>query len=48
MSEPGRQTRSLLDRWWVRLLVAAWIIAVIVVYFQRQVQRILELAGALR
>lgn len=47
MNDPTRDTRALLDRWWVRFLAAAWIIVVIAVYFQRQIQRILEMAAAL-
>jgi len=37
--------RRPLDRWWVRALVAAWIIAVVTIYFRLQLLRLLEIAG---
>ena len=39
-------TPSPLDRWWLRLLVAAWIIAIVTIYFWLQIRRLLEMAGA--
>jgi hypothetical protein len=35
------------DRWWATLLVAAWLVLVIVVYFRLQLERVLKLVGAL-
>jgi hypothetical protein len=45
MSEKERGCQGALDRWWVRLLVAGWVVAIITVYFWRQIQRVLEIAG---
>ncbi len=42
--KPGR---SLLDSWWAKLAVAAWIILVIAVYFRLELERVLKMAGAL-
>ena len=43
----ARGTRpTLLDRWWVRLIVAGWIVAIITVYFWHRLREALELAGA--
>jgi hypothetical protein len=38
------KTRDLLSRWWVQLLVAAWILAVVTIYFRLQLLRLLEIA----
>jgi hypothetical protein len=45
VSEPQENRPTLLDRWWVRLLVAAWVLAIVTIYFWRQIGRVLELAG---
>jgi len=43
MSTPQGPPGSWLDRWWVQLLVAAWILAVVTIYFRTQLQRLLEI-----
>jgi len=35
---------SLLDRWWVQLLVTGWMLFVVVMYFRLQLTRLLEVA----
>jgi len=40
ISESG----SPLDRWWVLLLVSAWMLFVVVTYFRLQLTRLLEIA----
>ena len=47
MTDPQERDAGLLQHAWVRLLVAAWIIAIIAVYFQLQVGRVLTMAGRL-
>ncbi|MGD0110574.1 MAG: hypothetical protein ABSD48_01790 [Armatimonadota bacterium] len=34
-----------LDRWWVQVLVSAWMLFVVVTYFRLQLTRLLEIAG---
>lgn len=40
----GKPTR-LIDRRWVQILAAAWIIGIVVVYFRLQILRLLEVSG---
>jgi hypothetical protein len=40
-----RERPKLIDRWWVRLLVAAWIITIVVVYFRLQILRLIEIGS---
>jgi hypothetical protein len=47
VTEPEEKTGGLLDRWWARLLVAAWIVAVLAIYFRLQIMRVLTMAGVL-
>ncbi len=47
MSEPEKEQAGLLDRWWVRLLVAAWLVAVVAIYFRFQIMGVLEMIGLL-
>jgi len=35
---------GLLSKWWVQLLIAAWILAVVTIYFRLQLLRLLEIA----
>jgi hypothetical protein len=35
-----------LDRWLTRLLVAAWLVFVIVMYFRLQIERVVQMLGA--
>ncbi len=42
---PRGGRRAPLERRWVRLLAAAWLLAIVTIYFWRQIQRVLELAG---
>ena len=34
-----------LDRWWLRLLVAAWMILILALYLRLQLHRVLEMYG---
>ncbi len=43
MTDKKHQRPKLIDRWWVRLLVAAWILAVVSVYLRLQLLRLLEI-----
>ena len=45
MSERDGKPTRLIDRWWVQFLAAAWIIAIVVVYFRLQILRLLEVGG---
>lgn len=45
MSEPEKKQAALLDRWWARLLAAAWLVAVVAIYFRSQIMRVLEMIG---
>lgn len=45
MSEREPESLGLLDRWWGRLLAAAWVVGIVAVYFQRQLARVLEMAA---
>jgi len=47
MNDSPERPPSLLDRWWVRALVAGWVLAIVTVYFWRQIQRVVQLAGGL-
>ena len=38
----GPDAPSLLDRLWVRLLVAGWVIAIVLIYYRLQIMRVLE------
>jgi hypothetical protein len=43
MGSPANAPPTWLDRWWVQVLVAAWLLAVVTSYFRHQLQRLLEL-----
>ena len=45
MSDPDGKPTRLIDRWWVRILAAAWIISIVVVYFRLQILRLFEVSG---
>ncbi len=47
MTDPQERAAGLLRRPWIRLLVAAWIIAILAVYFRLQIGRLLAMAGIL-
>jgi len=42
-----QRVRRLIDHWWVQLLVALWIIAILTNYFRLQFGRVLAMAGLL-
>jgi hypothetical protein len=42
---PNAPRRRLIERWWVQVLVAMWVLAVVTVYFRLQLMRLLEVAG---
>ncbi len=37
--------RDLLSKWWVQLLIAAWILAVVTIYFRLQLLRLIAIGG---
>ena len=37
--------RDLLSRWWVQLLAAAWILAVVTIYFRLQLLRMIAVGA---
>jgi hypothetical protein len=39
---------TLLDRGWIRLLIAAWLILILAAYFRFQLHRVLEMYSAIR
>jgi hypothetical protein len=39
---------SLLDRGWIRLLIAAWLILILAAYLRFQLHRVLEMYSAIR
>jgi hypothetical protein len=43
MKAPEGNRAKLLDRWWVQLLLAVWVLAIVVIYFRLQVLRLLEI-----
>jgi len=45
MNESGSGRPRLIDRWWVQLLVAGWIVAVLTIYFRLQLARLLEIVA---
>ena len=45
MNDRGSGRPRLIDRWWVLLLVAGWIVAVLAIYFRLQIARLLEIAA---
>lgn len=45
MSDREPEGGGYLTRWWARLLAAAWVVGILVVYFQRQLTRVLEMAA---
>jgi len=45
MNDSGSGRPRLIDRWWVQLLVAGWIVAVLGIYFRLQIARLLEIAA---
>jgi hypothetical protein len=45
MNEREGKRGPLIGRWWVQVLVVVWVLAVIVMYFQLQIGRVLEVAG---
>jgi len=46
MKKREDETPSLVDRWWVQALVAAWVLGVVITYFRLQLLRLLEIAQA--
>ena len=47
MTDPQERDAGLLRRPWIRLLIAAWIIAILAIYFRLQIDRVLAMAGLL-
>lgn len=47
MTDSQERSAGLLGRPWVRLLVAAWVITIIAIYFQLQIGRVLAMWGLL-
>lgn len=47
MTDPQERDSGLLRRPWIRLLVAAWVIAILAIYFRLQIGRVLAMAGIL-
>jgi len=47
MTDPREREDGLLQHAWIRLLVAAWIIAILAVYLRLQIGRVLTMAGLL-
>jgi len=45
MTEREGKGKRLLDRWWVQVLVAVWVLAIITIYFRLQIMRLLEMGG---
>lgn len=45
MNQPERPRRKLVERWWVQLLVALWILAIVTIYFRLRISELLEIAG---
>ena len=39
---------GLLSKWWVQLLIAAWILGVVTIYFRLQLLRLIAIAGGHR
>ena len=48
MREPERKGRRLIDRWWVQVLVAVWVLAIVTIYFRLQLARMMEVMGLAR
>ena len=46
MTDPQERAAGLLRHPWIRLLVAAWIIAILAIYFRLQFGRVLAIAPA--
>jgi hypothetical protein len=46
MKKKEDETPSLVDRWWVQAVVAAWVLGIIITYFRLQLLRLLEIAQA--
>jgi len=46
MKKKEDEAPSLVGRWWVQALVAAWVLGVVVIYFRLQLLRLLEIAQA--
>ena len=47
MTDSQERAAGLLRRPWIRLLVAAWVIAMLAIYFRLQFGRVLAMAGLL-
>jgi len=45
MNQPERRRPRLIDRWWIRLFVALWILAIVTVYFRLRISELLQIAG---
>lgn len=45
MSQREKPRRRLIDRWWVQLLIALWILMIVTVYFRLRMGELLQLAG---
>jgi hypothetical protein len=46
VNETNGDKPRLIARWWVQLLVALWILAVVTIYFRLQLLRLIEVATA--
>jgi hypothetical protein len=46
MKKKEDETPSLVDRWWVQAVAAAWVLGVVITYFRLQLLRLLEIAQA--
>ena len=45
MNRSERPHRRLIGRWWVQLLVALWILAIVTIYVRFRISDLLEIAG---
>ena len=45
MNQPEQPRPKLIERWWVHLLVALWILAIVTIYFRFRISDLLEIAG---
>ncbi|UCC68095.1 MAG: hypothetical protein JSV79_13465 [Armatimonadota bacterium] len=45
MSHIQEPRPTLIDRWWVHLLVALWILAIVTIYFRLRISELLQITG---
>ncbi len=45
MNHPQQPRWKLIQCWWVQLLVALWILAIVTIYFRLRISELLEIAG---